>query len=153
MAGQNVEVVRKAYEAWNLRDLEAATAPLDASVEWRMPPTFPEAGTYHGVDEVRARLGEFLDSWEDFVVEIEALLEAGDDVVALTRFKGRIQAGLALMNPAVDAQIWTVRDGRVTRVWMCGGTEEALRAAGLAESEGSHGAPRSTHDQPDSKAQ
>jgi ketosteroid isomerase-like protein len=133
MASTNVAIVRRAYEAWNAGDIAAATEVLDPSVEWRMPPNFPEADTYRGIEEVTSRLTEFLEQWEEFVVEIEELLEAGDDVVALTRFKGRSKkVGLALTGVSVDAQVWTLRDGRVTRVWMYGGTEDALEAAGLA---------------------
>ena len=134
MSRKNVDVVRSAYEAWNAGDLDAAVEFLDPVIEWRMPPNFPEAGTYQGVDEVKSRLEEFLESWEDFQVEVEELIEAGDRVVALTRFRGRSKGvGLELTGVAVDAQVWTLSEGRVTHVWMYGGTEEALEAGGLSE--------------------
>jgi ketosteroid isomerase-like protein len=107
---------------------------LDPMIEWRMPPNFPEAGTYRGRDEVKSRLEEFLESWVEFRIEVEELIDAGDGVVALTRFKGRSKGvGLTLTGVAVDAQVWTLSEGKVVRVWMYGGTEDALAAAGLPQ--------------------
>jgi ketosteroid isomerase-like protein len=41
MSRQNVEVVRKAYEAWNAGDLDAAAEFRDPVVEWPVTPNFP----------------------------------------------------------------------------------------------------------------
>jgi ketosteroid isomerase-like protein len=108
MSRQNVEVVRRAYEAWNAGDLDAAAEFLDPVIEWRMPPNFPEAGTYQGIEEVKSRLEEFLESWEEFQVEVEELIETGDRVVALTRSRAEAKAS-GWRSPALP---WTLRFGR-----------------------------------------
>lgn len=132
MSRENIEIVRNAYEAYTVGDLDAAFAFLDPGIEWRTPPNIPEAGTYHGFDEVRRRLGDFLEAWDAFEVEVKELIDAGDRVVALVRFSGRSRAtGLALKGVGVDAQVWTLRNGKAIKVEMYAGTADALEAVGL----------------------
>jgi uncharacterized protein len=131
MARGDVEVVRSAYEAWNRGDLEAAAELLSPDIEWRLPANLPDPETWRGSEEVREGLARFLGSWEDLQVDVQELIDAGERVVALVRFRGRAAlTGLALEGAAVDAQIWTLRDGKAVRVEMYGGTEEALEAVG-----------------------
>ena len=40
---------------------------------------------------------------------------------------------LELQGVSVDAAVWTVRDGKLAKVEMYGGTEAALEAVGLRE--------------------
>ena len=41
--------------------------------------------------------------------------------------------GLAVEGAGVDAAVWTLRDGKATKVQMYGGTDEALAAVGLGQ--------------------
>jgi uncharacterized protein len=133
MSQENVEIVRRALEAWERSDLKAADL-LDAEVEWRMPPNIPEAGTYRGRDEVMRRLEEFLEAWDDLAVTVEELIDAGDRVVALVRYSGQGRgSGIEIGGVTTDAQVWTLRDGKALRVELYGGTADALQAAGLSD--------------------
>ena len=124
--------MRSAYEAYALGDLEAALGFLDPDIEWRTPPNIPEAGTYHGFEDVKRGLGDFLEPWDEFKVEIKELVDAGDRVVVLVRFSGRSRAtGLELRGAGVDAQVWTLRNGKAIKVEMYSGTSDALDAVGL----------------------
>ena len=134
MSRENVEIVRRALEAWERSDLKAAADLLDPEVEWRMPPNIPEAGTYRGRDEVIRRLEEFLEAWDDLAVTVEELIDAGDRVVALVRYSGQGRgSGIEIGGVSTDAQVWTLRDGKALRVELYGGTADALEAAGLEE--------------------
>jgi ketosteroid isomerase-like protein len=134
MSQENVEIVRRALEAWERSDLKAAADLLDPEVEWRMPPNIPEAGTYRGRDEVIRRLEEFLEAWDDLAVTVEELIDAGDRVVALVRYSGQGRgSGIEIGGVSTDAQVWTLRDGKALRVELYGGTADALEAAGLSE--------------------
>jgi uncharacterized protein len=134
MSRENVELVRRAYEAWNRGDFDAAAEYLDPEIEWRTPPNIPEAGTWHGRDEVGERVAAFLESWEELHAGVEELIDAGDRVVALVRFSGRGRGtGLAVEGTSVDATVWTLREGKAVRIEMYGGTAEALEAVGLRE--------------------
>src|SRR6266851_3880560 len=42
MSQENVEVVRRTYEAWNRRDFDEAAELLAPDIEWRMPSNLPD---------------------------------------------------------------------------------------------------------------
>jgi ketosteroid isomerase-like protein len=74
------------------------------------------------------------ESWEELVADVHELIDVGERVVALVRFRGRsATTGMALDGVSVDGQVWTFRAGRVVSVEMYSGTEAALRAVGLSE--------------------
>jgi ketosteroid isomerase-like protein len=132
MSRENVEVVRRAYEAWNRRDFDEATELLAPDIEWQMPPNLPDVETWRSSDEVTRGLEAFLESWTELRVEVHELIDAGDRVVALVHYRGQAAlTGLAVEGAGVDAAVWTLRDGRAIKVQMYGGTDEALAAAGL----------------------
>jgi len=99
-----------------------------------MPSNIPEAGTYRGRDEVVRGLETFLEAWDDLAVTVEELLDAGDRVVALVRYSGRgRESGIEVSGTNIDAQVWTINNGKAVRVELYGGTVDALQAAGLSE--------------------
>jgi ketosteroid isomerase-like protein len=127
MSTENVEIVRRAYEAFNTGDPEAAIALLDPEVEWTLPAHFPDAETWRGRDRVTAGLAARAASWESLQIEVQELIDGGDRVVALVHIRGRAAlTGLDLGGMGVDGHVWTLRDGRVVAVKMYGGTTEAL---------------------------
>jgi ketosteroid isomerase-like protein len=131
MSSENVEIVRRAYEAFNIDDPEAAIALLDPDVEWTLPAHFPDAETWHGRDRVVEGLRSMASSFDSLNLEVHELIDAGDRVVALVHIQGRAAVtGLDLSGMGVDGHIWTLRDGRVMAVRMYGGTDEALAEIG-----------------------
>jgi ketosteroid isomerase-like protein len=131
MASENVEIVRRAYEAFNRNDPEAAIALLDPEVEWTLPAHFPDAETWRGRDRVVEGLRSMATSFDSLNLEVHELIDAGDRVVALVHIQGRAAVtGLDLSGMGVDGHIWTLRDGRVVAVRMYGGTSDALAEIG-----------------------
>jgi ketosteroid isomerase-like protein len=127
MSSENVEIVRRAYEAWNGGDPEAAIALLDPEVEWTLPAHFPDAETWRGREQVVEGLRTMSSSWDSLNLEVQELIDAGDRVVALVHIQGRAAVtGLDLAGMGVDAHLWTLRAGRAVAVRMYGGTGEAL---------------------------
>jgi len=111
MATRNAELVGSIYAALARGDLDAALAALDPEVEWVEPdtPGLPFAGVHRGREGVVS--GAFATvptTWDDFRVEAEELLGAGEAVVAIGRFRGR--AGDRRLD-APFAHVWRVRDG------------------------------------------
>jgi ketosteroid isomerase-like protein len=132
MSRENVEVVRRALDAWNAGDPAVAAAVLDPDVEWQLPENFPDTGVLQGRERVIAELEALLDSWDEFTVEVRELIDAGDRVVALVRYRGRAATtGLILGGQSMDAQVWTLRGGRAVEVRMYSGTDSAFAAAGI----------------------
>jgi len=133
MPQENIDVVRRVYELWNGGDFDAAAELLDPQVRWDGYSHLPESGIREGIDEVRSWTEAFREAWGEVRVEVERLVELGDDtVVAFVRATGRGRGSGALVVSGLDGHIWTLREGRVVAVQMYQGTEEALEAAGLS---------------------
>ena len=77
-------------------------------------------------------MADWLDTWEDWEIELEQLVDAGDDVVAVVRQRGRSKA-TGLPVDMHFAQRWTLRDGMQIRMRMYANPQEALEAAGLRQ--------------------
>jgi ketosteroid isomerase-like protein len=72
---QNVERHRRAYDAFNARDMEACIALCDPSVERASEMTVPGGTAYQGHDGVRKYFGDLEEAWGDELrVEPEAFL-------------------------------------------------------------------------------
>jgi ketosteroid isomerase-like protein len=132
MSNENVEIVRRAFDAWNRGDPEDAIELLDPDIDWRLPPNFPDAEAWHGREAVVQGLSNVTRSWDEFRVDVQELIDAGDRVVALVRFHGRgAITGLDLDGVSVDGQVWTIRGGKAIDVQMYNGSGAALEAVGL----------------------
>jgi ketosteroid isomerase-like protein len=85
-----------------------------------------------GLEGLRAGWLDWLEPWESYRVEVEDVIDAGDDVVVLPRDYGR-RAGMDVEVGVIGAAVWTVRDGKVARVAFYLKRGEALEALGLSE--------------------
>jgi len=82
-----------------------------------------------GADDFFAEWGSACDDWE---VEIEALHDLGDKVLAIVKQRGRSKlSGVPV--EMLMAMLWTFRDGKEARMDMYSDPSEALKAVGLEE--------------------
>ena len=133
MSAENVEILRRGYEHL------AATGELlpqnfDPGFVWDMS-TFrgwPEGQTYEGIEGAREFLRDWTDAWKDWRLEVEELHDAGERVVAVVRQSG-VSKTTGLPVDMHFAQVWTLRNGRQTRMEMYADRAEALQAVGLTE--------------------
>ena len=137
MSQENIERIRRGYEAFNRGDLAGAAEGFDPNIEWRIPfqlPDSPPDETYHG----RQGVIRFWETWraafDDFRVELEEIIDAGDQVVVFAGVRGRgAGSGADVKSPSFP-QVWTLGDdGRPVRVEMYPSRAEALEAVGLSE--------------------
>ena len=127
IANRDVKTLRDAYEALNQGDIERALAVLDEQAEWCEHSDLPEAGLYRGRDAIRRFLESFLESWEDFTQETEDVMAGEGSVLILLRSRSRGK-GSGISVEARYAHLWTMRDGRGTRVDAYFDRDEALSA-------------------------
>ncbi len=137
MSGENVEVVRRVYDAAARRDAASVLALYDSTVELdssRLPIAgLMGDGVYHGHDGLRRFFREWHESWSDVRYDYEELLDAGDEqVVSVVTRRGRGRASDAEVEMSL-ALVWTLREGRVVRVVWFPSRDEALEAVGLRE--------------------
>ena len=126
----NVRIIADAYASFAEDDVASVLAAMSPNVVWNEAESFPYAdrNPYEGVDAVVegvfARLGAEWDYWN---LEIEHLLDAGDNVVALGRYRARHST----TGKELDAQfahIWWLEDGRITRFQQYADTAQARDA-------------------------
>jgi ketosteroid isomerase-like protein len=132
MSQENVDVVRRAMEAYNRRDLDGVmrdTAP-DVEVDWSRS-TGVEAGIYRGRASSRRFWNTFLETFERIVVVPEEFVEHGDYVIVPNR--ARLQGRDGIEVEATSASVVRLRDERIVEWRLFQTRAEALKAVGLQE--------------------
>ncbi len=99
---------------------------------WEDTVGMPDAQTWKGHDGVRAAFEQFLSAWEDFVIEPLEFTDAGESIVVRHRITARGKSAGIPMD-AVMTNVFTVRDGKITRRRSFGDHVEGLKAVGLSE--------------------
>jgi ketosteroid isomerase-like protein len=127
---EHVQLVRRFVDGFNRLDVESLLENFDPDVELHEWPTVVGARSYHGVDGVRSALDNWFDVWEWMQVEIVDLIEHEDKVLFTLdqRAKGR---GSAAEVEIRSFNVYTFREGKVTRMQLFTEREPALEAAGL----------------------
>jgi ketosteroid isomerase-like protein len=124
----DIALVTRAYDALNRGDVAGALAPLSENAEWHESAALPESDVYRGRETIREFLEGFLESWDEFVQEVEDVVRTGDKLVVLLSMRGRgRESGVDV--DASYAHVWTLRDGRAIRVDAFYDRERALEAA------------------------
>jgi ketosteroid isomerase-like protein len=122
MAQETGELLHRAYEAFNRRDLDALLALCDPSVEFISYLVQVEGGDpYRGHDGVRSWWERLLAVYPDFGAEIEEVRDLGDLTIARVRMHGRGHESDAPM----DQTLWHVAESRQGR--SSGGALSAAR--------------------------
>jgi len=129
MSQENVEVMRRGWKHFE------ATGEFLVAVDfvWDVSKLgWPDQQVYLGREGASQFMAEWTDAWDDWEMEVEDYLDAGDRVVTIVNQRGRSKA----TGIPVDmrfAQVWTFRDGQGVRMELYASVEEALQAAGLRE--------------------
>jgi ketosteroid isomerase-like protein len=122
----NVELVRRAFEAFNRRDRDAFLALMADDVEAESRLAAFEGG-YHGHEGTMRWWDSVLETFPDYAPQIEEARDLGDATVVRFLARGH-SAGSStpLIDPAWHAARW--RDGRCVWWRICGTEAEALEA-------------------------
>jgi uncharacterized protein len=132
MSRQNVEIVRRAYEAWNagssdvLRELYDPNAIIVRGLEGWPEGEEPAVGR----EAVLRVFEEVREAWDADTLEPISLIDAGDRVVARQKWHGVGQGPESTMEWTL---IFTLRKGRIFLMEYFWDHAEALEALGLSE--------------------
>jgi uncharacterized protein len=132
MSRENVEAVRRLYEAFNERGLAGLYEHWDPDIEWHDVAELPDAGVHHGREAAAEAFQRYLDIGGDFKVEVDEFIEAGDEVVAIWRYRARGAASGLPLDQEIG-HVWLVEDQRLVRLRQFLSRDKALEAAGLSE--------------------
>jgi ketosteroid isomerase-like protein len=133
---ENIELVHRAVDAWNRRDIEDLLALSDPEIEYVNSPTAVEPGTKRGSDEATAVLRAQWEILLDARWEIDRIYDHGDEIILLGRISRRMPGSEARIEDRSLVSS-TIHDGKLTRLEVvgfgAGEVQEALKAAGLEE--------------------
>ena len=132
MSQQNVEIVRLAFQAHQRRDDETVFALYDPAIEIEDHPDVRRPASYCGFKGVRDFFRDRLAVFPLQDVEVEEWIDAGDHVIAMLHVRARGgESGVPL--DFHQAHVWTVQNGKLTRLRVYQKKAAALEAVGLSE--------------------
>ena len=132
MSQENVELVRRSFEAFARGDFDAAFSCFGPDPEWRTAADEPDQRTYCGIAALRAFADSLSDAWADRfedVMEFEGFIDRGDWVVVpwSARLRGR---GSGIPIEVTETYAVQVQDAKIVRVDEYRTKEQALEAVG-----------------------
>ncbi len=128
MSQENVEIITRGFEHFS------------ASGEVRAHPDFvwdvtklgwPGQQIYSGAAGANQFNAEWAEAWDDWELEVENFVDAGDYVVAIVNQRGRSKTTQIPVDMRF-AQVWSFRDGQAIRMEMYASVDEALAEVGLS---------------------
>ena len=136
MSRENVELVRRVYEAVGRNDGATVLELYAPDVEWdfsRSPIAAAlEHKVYRGHEGLRRWWHEWREAWDSYEDCYLELIDAGDQVISVVASRGQGRAS-GIEVEYKQHGVWTIRLGKVLRVAWFESREEALEAAGLRE--------------------
>jgi ketosteroid isomerase-like protein len=132
MSEENVELARRAAEAWNEDGPDSIERFWTKDGEWHDPPDLPDSRVVRGRDAVAAHLADQAGAIGQLTFTIVDVRATGETVVLRMEMTVHGQeSGIDV--PGEMAQVIEVADGRIQRVSSFFTWAEALEAAGLEE--------------------
>ncbi len=132
MSQENIEIVRRAYEAGSRGDWDAGLRDLHPDCELIFE-AGPQAGTHRGREEIVAVLSDLTAGFDAWIIEPLEFAESGDQVVVVVKNRLRPKGGTGGEFEYRNGFIWTIRDGTILSVVGYPNPEAALKAARLSE--------------------
>ena len=130
MSQENVEIVRRAFAAFEQGDLGGMLDLMaDGLVTYRAA---PDGATYHGKEGFLEAATDWSEGFSEWSIVAERFIEAGDSVVAQVRQFARSQSSGA----SVEEEFWwvfEVRGTTISKVSFYIRQADALEALGLSE--------------------
>jgi ketosteroid isomerase-like protein len=134
VSGENVEIVRKGFEAFNQAGVDGILPLLHPDFEVTTPPDLAsEPDTYRGEEGVRRWFDSFDEAMDGIRWDAHDFRQVGDRVVVEFTLRARGKTtGLDFGQDAV--MVWKLRDGKAVALELFATLDEAMAAAGQGAS-------------------
>jgi ketosteroid isomerase-like protein len=131
MSQENVEIVRRAYDAFNRGDIDAAFKAVAPDFEFDMSRAvgFNIDRDVYDLIQFRRLFDEYVGSWEAFRLGPDEFIDAGEHVVVPFTNRASGRGGIEVQ--ARGTINWRIRDGALVSACLYQERDEALKGAGL----------------------
>jgi ketosteroid isomerase-like protein len=129
MSQENVEIIRRAYEAVNAG--QPVYSIFHPALIYHPRADEPDPSVHVGRDAFERLLDGFLESFSDLRFDVLEVIDTGDRVIASTMIHGRGAASGASVEDAYVV-VYRLRDGLIVEGWEYRTEQEALKAVGMA---------------------
>jgi ketosteroid isomerase-like protein len=129
---ENVDVVRKAFEAWNAGDLDGIIQLITPDAEFIPLRVQLEGDAYRGPEGIRQFARDAANEWEFLRISSDQFRDLGERVLMLGHFDGRGRGSRMDIRFPVG---WVARlsGGKIAHLRTYSDPQQALEAAGLVE--------------------
>ncbi len=131
-----IEALRAAYAALNRNDIPGFVASFDPEIERIEPADFPLAGTYRGLEDVKAHVSKGRGTWAEGGCEPERFIVAPrpgggcDRIVVLVQVRVRLKDEKE-WREGRTADVYTFRNGKVVQFRTFFDERQALEWVGM----------------------
>ena len=118
------------WEAFLRGDFDQSLSAFHPDVEWDGT-NLPDGTISRGHEAIIEHTARWSETWDHWAVEVEDLVDAGDDVVVFIRERGRSKTRIDVDER--HSEVYTLRDGMIVRRQGFSDAGQALEAVGLSE--------------------
>ena len=127
----NVDKALNFITAYNRRDFDAAMKDFDPDVDWVLPEQ-QSSDSARGREEIRRFFEQLDETFDEFRLEAQESVDAGDRVATRLRYYGRGKGSGIELDTEMYHQVATFRDGIIVRMEYVTSWPAALEALGAS---------------------
>jgi len=129
MSRENVEIVKRAIDAFSRGDADTFAALTTPDLEWKTGLGAIEGEIFRGREGIETYFARLSAAWAEFRFLADEFRDLGDVVLVLGRLAGRGRGGGVPVDSPVGA-VWDLRGGAIWRLRAYLDQDEAANVAG-----------------------
>jgi ketosteroid isomerase-like protein len=133
MSQERVDAILRAYEAFNRGAWSDSGLNFSHDFLFVPPAILPEAGDVEGADALTSFLKTWGEAFDDFRMEMEEMIDAGDRVLVMAAVCGTVKDSSVEVSSPSFAHVWSFRGDEVVRMESMPNRATAMEALGLTE--------------------
>jgi ketosteroid isomerase-like protein len=131
MSQENVDKSRAFIDAYNRRDFDEAVENFHPQIDWVLP-AMQGFDSCIGPDQVKEFWYGLEETFDEFRLDAQEFVDAGERVAVRLRYYGRGKGSGAVLDTEMYHQVATFVDGTIVRLEYFADWGQALEAAGAS---------------------
>jgi ketosteroid isomerase-like protein len=132
MAHENLDVVRRSFQAFNARDVDELVSLSTPDCEWLPFRAQLEGIVYRGHEGIRRFVSDVDDDWERYQIEPVEFHEGGERVAVVGRVRALGRGGSVRID-SMAGFVFELRRAQIARITSYSNSDAAVEALGPPE--------------------